>query len=406
MITTSVPAHLLTFTRTIQAPVEQVWQSFVNRDDLCDWLCYNALLDVRENGHIFVTWYDGQHPQRFAGGVFKQVVENEKLVFSWLDPHYATPTEVTVTVAENADGVTVDLTHTGFAETTPEETIAHYQQFWDVHLDNLKSILETGANKRIVDRVAMGFYPGPLTEEVAQALGVPVTQGVRVNRVLPDYSAAAAGIQADDVLVRVDNESLNDVRDIRQININRRPGDVVSVEFYRGAEKHQVDVTLQGYPIPPTPDNYEQMAQTHTKNYAEANERLEALLTGITPQAAERRLNATQNNVKESLASLILEQRHTLQYYASYAQGPRIISAFPRNQPWRNAIIETFGSAGALLEELRRAQQETIAVLRAMPEDNLARKNYIWWMNFETHFLPLIYDQQINLIKQTLESAA
>ena len=406
MVTTPVLNQILTFHRTINAPTEQMWQSFVNRDDLCDWLCYNALLDPRENGHIFVTWYDGQHPQRFAGGVFKQVVENEHLAFSWLDPHYADPTQVSVTFEDSAEGVTVKLTHTGFADSTATETLEHYQQFWDFHLDNLKSILETGANKRILDRVVVGIYPRPLTEEDAQALGVPMTQGTRVGNVIPGYSAEAAGIQADDVIVSVDNQPINDVQNIGQITANYRPGDVIPVEFYRGAEKHQANITLKGYPIPPIPQDFEQMAQMHADQYAQVNKRLTALLSGITNEVAEHRLNETQYSVKESLAMLILEQRHALQYYASYAQGPRIISPFPRNQPWRDSIIKAYGTAGALHDELRRVQQETVAIIRTIPAEHLARKNYIWWMNFETHYLPLLYDQQLDLIAQTLEAAA
>lgn len=47
-----------------------------------------------------------------------------------------------------------------------------------------------------------------LTPDVAQALGVPNTQGVRVTEVYPNHSAAKAGIKVGDIITRLDGEQI------------------------------------------------------------------------------------------------------------------------------------------------------------------------------------------------------
>lgn len=408
MVATATPTQVLTFTRSINAPLEQVWQSFVSRDDICDWLCYNALLDAREDGHIFLTWYEGQHAQRFASGIFRVVEENAKLAFTWNDAHYDGQTKVKVLFEESDGAVTVTVHHKGFADSTPIETIEHYQSFWDYHLDELKSILETGARKNIVDRVILGFFPTEFNEEIAKDLGVPVTDGVRVAAPVPDYSVEAAGIVSDDVIVEVDGLAVGaNAAVLADVTGKYKPGDELGVVYYHGAEKHTATVSLKGYPVPPIPADFKEMVEQHKERYASLKAQLDEVLKGVSEEAAEQRLGETQYSIKETLAYLILQQRHSLQYLASYAQGPRIIASFTSNLPWIKSIVKAFGTVEALREELRRVQKETIKLIaHNFSDDLLARKNYIWWMTFELHSTPILYNQQIEHVKRTLATVS
>ena len=265
MVATITPTQVLTFTRTINAPLDQVWQSFVNRDDICDWLCYNALLDATENGHIFLTWYPGQHVQGHASGVVLAVEENEKLVFTWNDAHYDKQTKVKVLLEGKDGAVNLTLHHKGFDESTPIETIQHYQEFWDYHLDDLQSILETGGRASIMNRVIIGIYPTQLSEELAKSLGIEAGEGVQVGNVVEGYSAEAAGIQTNDVIVALDGQSLGNGTTMASISADRKPGDQVSVTFYRDGEKQTVDVTLKGYPIPPVSNSGGRIGRSTTR---------------------------------------------------------------------------------------------------------------------------------------------
>ncbi|ATY86296.1 peptidase S1 [Kyrpidia spormannii] len=71
---------------------------------------------------------------------------------------------------------------------------------------------------------------------------VPVDYGVVVGQ--PTAGAAAAGLQEGDVIVQVDNTPVHNVSDLRKALFVKKPGDTVSVTFYRGQQKLTVNVKL------------------------------------------------------------------------------------------------------------------------------------------------------------------
>ncbi|MDI3256673.1 MAG: trypsin-like peptidase domain-containing protein [Kyrpidia sp.] len=71
---------------------------------------------------------------------------------------------------------------------------------------------------------------------------VPVDYGVVVGQ--PTGGAAAAGLQEGDVIVQVDNTTVRNVSDLRKALFVKKPGDTVTVTFYRGTQKHVVNVKL------------------------------------------------------------------------------------------------------------------------------------------------------------------
>ncbi len=377
-------SRMLTITREIHAPVAQVWQSLTNRDDLCDWLCDDAQMNAVQNSYYLWVW---NATQRYAYGSLIEVDEHHKLVFSFQDGDAATGnTRIEIYLTAHSDEqVALTLTQSGF---TSDEQAYFYQGEWERWLDNLKSILETGANRNITDRVLLGVYVAEFNAEIARQHNVPVSAGVRLASVLPGLSAEAAGLQANDVIVEVSGTPVSEVGAIGVLNRGKKPGEVVPVVYYRGSEKQQVELELRGYPLPHIPATFAEHADTTAALFQTLDAELSAALDGLDEQTAARKPAAAEWNIREILAHLILSQRHQLEWLSTYANGPRRSNPFTEEQARINAVLAAHPTLSELHAELRRTWAETVAMLREFTPQHDARKNYRWWIAFEMQYNP------------------
>lgn len=69
--------------------------------------------------------------------------------------------------------------------------------------------------------------------------------GILVQRVFPDTSASAAGIEPNDRLLTWNGKELRSVEDLRPRLVEHKPGDVVKVTLERGGQTVEVDMTLR-----------------------------------------------------------------------------------------------------------------------------------------------------------------
>lgn len=402
MTTAAAPAKALTFTRKIQASVELVYTYLTNRDDLCDWFCYDAQLRAEVGGHIFARWYEGN---RFGLGHFTEIVENEVLSFTWDDG--TSDSIITLELSQDGDFTTVSVAHDGL---DAAEHIEFYNDFWEARLNRLKAVIETGENLDITERVIMGIFPASFDEEVAKNLGVPVSEGARVGGVVPGYSAEAAGIQTDDVVVQVEDQAIGGENGtIYNATQNKIPGDTVSVKFYRGADLHEVEVTLKGYPVPDIPENFKELAQRYAGWYADYEAKLVEVLKLGDEKAADFKPNDATWSARETLAAMVNIQRHQLQWLLNYFQGPRLINPFYEVQGRIDAIATTFPTMPELLDELRRTWAETVNVLKLLPDELAERKGYVWWITFESEgagYAPQFVEQNIEQIRERLTAGS
>src|SRR6185503_20844821 len=125
--------------------------------------------------------------------------------------------------------------------------------------------------------------------DIGVKLGIPATQGARVGSLVPGYSAAAAGIQSDDVIVEVNGQAVTDQTPIGVQVRDNKPGDVVDVAYYRGSEKHTIPVTLKGYPVPDHVDNFRELADRLEVTYGEIDSTLSALFASASEAQAARK---------------------------------------------------------------------------------------------------------------------
>ncbi|MHB0977178.1 MAG: S1C family serine protease [Candidatus Aquicultorales bacterium] len=90
----------------------------------------------------------------------------------------------------------------------------------------------------------LGLSPDSLTVEQARQLNVPVNQGAVASEVVEGGPAADAGLQRNDVIIRMDGIPIRTSDDVFGVVNAHAPGDKITVDFYRGQNKDQVEVTL------------------------------------------------------------------------------------------------------------------------------------------------------------------
>src|SRR5438552_1400178 len=100
----------------------------------------------------------------------------------------------------------------------------------------------------------IGVSLQPLTTELAQSLGLSDTRGAIVARVHPGSPAEAAGLQANDVIVKFGGTSVDDYHHLQRLSSDAEPNTTVPLEFIRQKSRKTVDLRVAEAPDRPAGD--------------------------------------------------------------------------------------------------------------------------------------------------------
>lgn len=130
-----------------------------------------------------------------------------------------------------------------------------------VPVDTVSRILPDLLEHGRVLRAWFGIQGQPLSPRLAQALRLPVEEGLLVVQVESRSSADQAGIRGGqrrvffgnlplliggDVIVALGGQSVTSMEDLASILEDKRPGDRISVVYYRGQKKIEKEMQLEG----------------------------------------------------------------------------------------------------------------------------------------------------------------
>lgn len=104
----------------------------------------------------------------------------------------------------------------------------------------ITQLRETGT----VARGWLGVSIQPVTEELAEALGLPGPQGAIVAEVLPDSPALAAGLRSGDVILSVNDAKVEATQGLPTLIAAIPNGEAARLAVLRGAERISLDVTI------------------------------------------------------------------------------------------------------------------------------------------------------------------
>ncbi len=393
----------LEFNLSVAAPVKQIYQAFTGSVALESWFANSAEADARKGGRFYAWWNEGY----YASGLFTKLKEDKRIAFTWFGLDEPAPTKVNVALAEE-DGVTqVTVTHKGIGKGKAwKKTKKQISEGWGTALANLKSVCETGYDKRIYDQPMLGVLPaGLVDDEMIEELGLPVKSGAKISDVVAGMGAEACGLQGDDVIFSIGGHELNIFPDFGLALAGRKAGDVVEVVFYRGGEKHTVDMELSGRPKPELPGSGDELAERTAKVYEAVNQELDALFEGITDEQASARPSEEEWSAKEVLAHLIYSERW-LHLAITCFIGNYRTGGFSNDLGMHAAIANAYPLA-ELIAELKRCEAITVAAIKALPEDFVADKRRLMALtaNVDEQGFALHTRSHFSQIKAALEAA-
>jgi hypothetical protein len=205
----------------------------------------------------------------YSSGHYLELEENKKVIFQWRSNTDPGPTEVTVTVKEKAAAAPSETRSHRPRRPIMDDAGKRIPENWEDSLENLKSVLETGIDLRIANRPMLGILPGDFTPEQASALGVPVREGMRLDGVVDGMGAQKAGLQRDDVLVKMEgNPITSDFNSLGNALLPaKKAARTWKWSFYRGPEKKTVTMELSKRPMPDVPFDPAELAKKARANY-------------------------------------------------------------------------------------------------------------------------------------------
>jgi S1-C subfamily serine protease len=128
-----------------------------------------------------------------------------------------------------------------------------------IPINTVKDVVAELKTQGHVDHPSLGVVTRPVTSSMARIFSLPVDRGLLVESVAPGSGAERAGLHGGtdqvvvegesyqlggDVITKADGMNVSTVERLREIVAAHKPGESVSLEFFRKAEKLSADVKL------------------------------------------------------------------------------------------------------------------------------------------------------------------
>ena len=393
-----------TFEQVVPASADAVYRAFTNATALREWLCDVATTAPREGGRCYLAWNDGY----YSSGEFTKLEPDETVAFTWHGRGEPAPSNVQVTLQPDGDATRVRVVH-GEVGAGPawDEIVSALKQAWPFSLENLYSVFSSGEDLRFTQRPMLGITISDFDAGIAERLGVPVSQGICLDGVVPHMGAGAAGVKDGDVIVGVDEHEVVDWASLSTALQGHRAGDDVQVTFYRGPERKQVSMTLSGRPIPEIPQTLDGLAEAVTEHYAQMDADLRTVLDGVGEGQLDNRAAPGAWSAREVLAHLIQSERAWHSYMSDMVTG---------HEPWYDdwggnlqaridATVDAYPSVSDLLQELRRVNAETVAFVTHLPPSFLERKPTYWRLAYQLLETPYHHRTHMTQMREAIAAS-
>ncbi len=108
-------------------------------------------------------------------------------------------------------------------------------------VDSVVDSLEHGG---VVSRGFLGVQIQPVSEDVAEGLGLKAAGGALVDQSNPGTPAAEAGLKSGDVITKLNGQAIKDAADLTRRVGALKPGDNAEISFLRDGKERTADITL------------------------------------------------------------------------------------------------------------------------------------------------------------------
>jgi uncharacterized protein YndB with AHSA1/START domain len=217
----------------VRKSLEKVWRALTDPEQRKLWDAWNAEMDFRINGKVFIQHGWGA----VTSSIITEIVEYEKLVLSNEEGDFQNIT----TLTPEGEGVRVTIEYR-MSWGNIEESLKENMAFGTFRfLQNLKSVLEEGVDLRPT------FWPATLGIKHTSFLRDNI-QGTKVCHVNPDSPTKAAGLLPNDVIISANDQPIQDYEDFEMFLQKGMPGEMVNLGIIRNGQSIQLEAELAAYP--------------------------------------------------------------------------------------------------------------------------------------------------------------
>ncbi len=195
-----------------------------------------------------------------------------------------------------------------------------------------------------VVRGFIGVAPDDLSKEVAESIGLGKASGSLIRSVSPGGAAAKAGIEAGDVITKIDGKPIEKSTDLRRAIAGIKPGAKVSVQVFRRGAYKDLSMTVGEMPD----DRAQAAGEPESKGAAKATA-LFGLTVADLSEAQKRELKVS-SGVRVETASGVAAR-------AGLRQGDLILSV-------DNTEVNSAKQFQAVLAKLDKAKVINLLVRR------------------------------------------
>jgi serine protease Do len=111
-----------------------------------------------------------------------------------------------------------------------------------------KSIVTQLKTTGSVERGWLGIQFQPVTEEIANSLNLEEKQGVLVSIVMSDSPAAMGGVKPGDIIIRMNDELLDEKQDLPKLVAHTKAGSTATLDVLRQGKTHTLEVKIGHMP--------------------------------------------------------------------------------------------------------------------------------------------------------------
>ena len=108
-------------------------------------------------------------------------------------------------------------------------------------VDSVVGSLEHGG---VVQRGYLGVMIQPVSQDIADGLGLKTASGALVDKTEPGTPAADAGLKSGDVITKLNGQSIKDAADLTRLVAALKPGDKAEIAYLRDGAEKTVSLTL------------------------------------------------------------------------------------------------------------------------------------------------------------------
>lgn len=148
----------------------------------------------------------------------------------------------------NSGGALVDLQGrlVGVNTAISSPTGAYAGYAFAIPANIVKKIVADLIEYGTVQRVYLGFGKSTVLNNVeAEKYELPIQEGIFLQSLNPNGSAAKAGLMPGDVITKIDGKAIKTEANLSEVIARKRPGDKITITIFREGENEDIEVLLK-----------------------------------------------------------------------------------------------------------------------------------------------------------------